>query len=183
MNATMKLGAALLALALLVMPALAASQYQPEASREIAATSQQTPIPSHGGIGTVLLLWVSALGILGTTITYLFPVASTTTAPTAIESSRVPTVVAQVVFVDADTTAALTHNFGIATAAGFAGLQPNIAQGFPQVILDWIATSTVVATIGYTNTSGNVVTLTKASLLGTAGTMFVTISKPHTLCL
>lgn len=160
MNGTKYFGAALIVLAVLAVPALAA----------------------HVDMG-LLLTGALAFGVMGTTVTYLYPVANTTTAPTAIQSSQAPTVVAQVVFVDADTTAAITHNFGIATAAGFAGIQPNIGQGFPEVIPSWIATSTVVATIGYTNTSGNVVTLTKASLLGTAGTLFVTIRKPHTLSL
>lgn len=173
-NATKLFGAALLALALLVVPALAVTDV-------IDHGIEQSQQPVKPGPVTAAFMWIAALGVVGTTITYLFPVSNTTTAPTAAQSSQVPCVVALVNFADADTTAALSHNMGIATAAGFAGDQPNIAQGFPQVLMSWTATSTVAATVSYTNTSGNVVTLTKASLLGTAGTLMVWIRQPNTI--
>lgn len=181
MNASIKFGVALIALALMIVPALAVSQNDVP-SRELQILSQESAAPSQEG-GWRLGLILSLMVLAGTTVTYLYPVASTTTAPTAIQSSQTPTVVGQIAWADADTVALFTHNLGIATAPGFAGKLPAISQGFPEVIMSYIGISTVVGTVSYTNTSGNVITFAKASLLGTAGTLLVTVRSPQTLAL
>src|SRR5690349_11289778 len=69
------------------------------------------------------------------TVTYTYPVAGTV-PPTAVQSSRVPTVTGYVDWAGGGgVTALFTHNLGLATAPGFAGRLPAVSQGFPEVIL------------------------------------------------
>lgn len=152
-------GAALIALAVLAVPALAA----------------------HINIGTVMLLSMS-LGLVGAvTVTYKFPVSSTTTAPTAVQSSQTQVVTGTVNWLESDTIARFTHNLGIATAVGFAGSKPTIAQGFPDVHVLPVGADTVAPVMSFVFTDGNVVTINKGSIAGTGGTLLVAVYRPQSI--
>ena len=153
-----KLGAALLAvLALAILPA--------------AVLLFHVSIPA-------LLITLGA-GIAGVTVTYqgfqtgqAFGGGYTggTTAPTLAQSYQTQAVVAQVSMGDTETTATLTHNMAISTAA-LAALQPYIQW--------YLATpGTAVPILSFALTSGNVVTITKASATGSGGIYTVIVRRP-----
>jgi hypothetical protein len=105
---------------------------------------------------TASLAFYSALAIFGTvTVTYTCPVQGVT-APTAAEAKS--EVRGNVIATsDADTTAVITHNFGLTTA--------QLAAGLPEVTLIPLHTDFYLSTWTVAYTDGDTVTLTK----GTAG--------------
>jgi hypothetical protein len=74
---------------------------------------------------------------------------------------------------DADTTAAITHNFQASTA--------DLAAYFPSIAIYANGSGTAAGTVIATLTSSVVVTLTKSTTAGSAGTYVVQISRPNTL--
>lgn len=160
-----RLGVALVALALIALPAL-------------AVTSQNSEVPggSHA-LGWIISLGLSA-GLVGV-VTYAFPVGGAT-APTQIQSSQIPVVTGTIVFADADTSLLFTHNFGLSTGlpGAFTGGQPGLLSLFPEIGWYQSGVTTVAPVFSFTLTSGNAITFSKTSLLGTGGTIIVAVRRP-----
>jgi hypothetical protein len=116
------------------------------------------------------LAFVSAMGIIGSTVTYLGP-GSGTTAPTTTQAANAQSLAATVNFGDADTTATVTHNFQ-SSAAALAALRPWVqiyaaSAGTAYPALSWaLGANAVVITKGNTTT-------------GSGGTYNVIIQRPH----
>ena len=152
------LGAALLALAILV-PAAAFHLLSLHALAMIGC----------GIAGTATVTWASFQDGSG----YHGGYTGGTTAPTAAQAYTVNSQVIQVLFGDADTTAAVTHNFGV-TSAQLAAFQPYVS--FVAGTLTTPSTGTLaVLTFGWT--SANVLTVSKTSNTGTGGTYVVTVQR------
>jgi hypothetical protein len=123
-----------------------------------------------------MLIGMSLFGIAGTvTVTYAYPVAGTT-PPTLIQSSQVNVVTASVNFADGDTTAPVTHNLAVGTAAP----NPlNTAGLFPEVSVYWSTAGMAFPALAVALTSGNVITLSKGNTAaGSGGTAVVVIRRP-----
>jgi hypothetical protein len=133
------------------------------------------------GMNGHLLAWIAlgTAGIAGTvTTTYKFPVSSTTTAPTGAQASATQLVVAEVNWADSDTTAPITHDFGVGTT----GPSPNTSQYLPEVIITPVSLGTAgLPSLTVVWTSGNVVTIGKGSTAGTGGTFVVYVRRPHSI--
>ncbi len=158
------LGVALVALALMTLPALAVT------SHSLTAVQSMNLLMGVGLIGAVTLTWK-------------FPISGTV-PPTAAQASQVPTQTAVVNWLESDTTFLFTHNMNIATAPGFAGIQPSLASLFPEVIITPMLNSgTVVPNIqvDYSTSTGNVLVFFKGSIAGTGGTLAVTVRRPHSV--
>lgn len=191
-------GAALLALALsLALPALASSHgptVPPNpwdktgvSSHDWGISSQESGAPSHGKgnpfrePGTVLLNIIGLLGLAAAVVvTYKYPVAGTV-PPTAQQAASSNICIAEVAWADIDPTALITHNMGLSTASGFPGGRPGIDQGFPVVSWSASGVSTIAAAVSFANTTGNVVTMTKGSILGNAGTIIVVVDRRQSI--
>lgn len=111
------------------------------------------------------------------TVNYRYLVAgaltATTTAPTATQSFNFNSLLAQVVLSDADTTAALTHNWGL-SATEQSLLYPLVASYVTNI-------GTAGLTFTFTLTDGNTVTLGKASAAGSGCTMVAELLRPNSL--
>lgn len=184
MNVRFKVfGAALLALALsLALPALASSHDSTQSFQELKVSDHGPTLPPDPWVDGVRLLNLIALLGLGAAVvvTYKYPVAGTV-PPTAQQSSGANVIIAEVAWLDADLTALVTHNFGLATAAGFAGGRPGSDQFFPIVTMYNSGVSTIAAPVSVALTSGSVITLTKTSILGTNGTIIVMVDRRQSI--
>jgi len=115
------------------------------------------------------LTFISAMGMIGSTVTYLTP-GSTTTPATAAQAANVQSQAVTVNFGDSDTTATITHNFQASTYA-LALLRPwvqvyAVTAGTAYPALQWaLAANTLVITKGNTTT-------------GSGGTYNVIIQRP-----
>ena len=107
---------------------------------------------------------------MAVTVTYQWPVANTTVAPTAAQSNYL--VNGTFNWADADTIATITHNFGLSTA--------EITALFPvtTLVIDSTNTGTGLqaGTIAISKAT-NTVTLTKPSAAGTGGTWQFSLMK------
>jgi hypothetical protein len=112
-----------------------------------------------------------AMGLIGSTITYLGP-GTGTTPPTTAQAANVQSLAVTVNFGDADTTATVTHNFQ-SSAAALLALRPwvNIyaaAGGTAYPALSWAL-------------GANAVVITKGNATsGSGGTYNVIIQRPWT---
>jgi hypothetical protein len=108
---------------------------------------------------------------MAVTVTYQLPVSGTT-PPTAAQVAAA--VNATVAWADADTTALVTHNFGLSNA--------EITALFPlvDISIDSSSAGTVNGVITTARTS-NVLTLAKASAAGSGGTFIVQLLRSHSL--
>ncbi len=112
---------------------------------------------------------------MAVTVTYTYPVAGTT-APTALQASNANAVVADVVATaDADTTAVVTHNFGLTAA--------QLANGFPLVNEVPTLSQALTAMSGWVNSANaaNTSTFTKLASVGSGNAsaqLRVTIQRP-----
>ena len=108
------------------------------------------------------------------TLTYTWPVTGTT-APTAAQMAAFNTIVATLNWSDTEVSQAITHNWNL-SATELASLFPIV-----QAILKSDSTTTVapVVTVAYTDSS--TVTLGKGTVVGTQGTLVVTLIRPHTI--
>jgi hypothetical protein len=159
MNTKLKIGAVLLALALCILPVAA----------------------FHVNLVTAALM---LCGIAGVTVTYASfqdgsgphqAYTGGTTAPTATQSQTVNAVVVQLTMGDTETTATITHNFGL-TAAQAAALQPYIQWYISSLTTN---TGTWPLFLAFALTNTNVVTVTKATDTGTGGVYTVIIRRPY----
>lgn len=103
-------------------------------------------------------------------VVYQWPVANTTVAPTAAQSNYL--VNGTLSWLDADTTATITHNFGL-SAAEITALFPLVS-----LIIDSTNTGTGLqaGTIAVSK-AANTITLTKVSAAGTGGTWQFALQK------
>lgn len=162
------IGAVLMALFLVVMPVAV--------------------VTHHSQLALALL---SLAGVAGVTITYPYPLAGTTTPPTATQAASTNMVVAQVVLADADTLAVVTHNFGLGTIdfpspnLGGTVQPPTTGQLFPKVTITPLATQAALSFyIPPTVTLGaNTITLGKGSVTGSGSTLAVYIERPFSMLL
>ncbi len=149
-------GAALIACAVLVLPAL-------------VFAGRVSVLDAFN-----VAVWFGLAGAV--TVTYKYPVSSTT-PPTATQSSQVQAVTATINWLEADTTGTITHNFGLQTAT-FPG---NTGQLFPEIIFYPTAGQTVAADYRFVLTDGNVITFHKTAGNGTGGTVHVIVRRPHSV--
>lgn len=107
-------------------------------------------------------------------VTYINP-NSGTFPPTAVQMLPLSRVVATVAFGDADTTCQITHNMNIPTLS--TPTQHGQNSGNPIVIITPIfAAATAIPTLVFARGT-NIVSLTKGSLTGSAGTWEVQIDR------
>lgn len=123
---------------------------------------------------SMIVAWASALALVaGSTVTYVYPVAGAT-APTAIQALAANALTATIQMLGTDTTAVVTHNWGIAAA--------ELARLFPIPILyQSSGQGTVAPVVQIGLTDSNSVTLTKASVTGSQGTFTIVILRPHSM--
>ena len=105
---------------------------------------------------------------MAATVTYQWPVANTTVAPTAAQTAYL--VQGTLAWLDADTTATITHNFGL-SAAEITALFPAV-----ELVYDSTNAGTVNGVISVVSTA-NVLTFAKASAAGTGGTLRFSLQK------
>lgn len=116
------------------------------------------------------------------TVTYGWPVPTgttgfVTTPPTAANSANTKVVLAQIAWVDADTAATVTHNWGMNVTFTFPF--PNTAQNLPEVILNYIAYQTgAPAALSVSAFNSNNIVVSKTNLASTAGTVSVVMRLP-----
>lgn len=158
--------AALIALAVILLPALA------------LATSAALPA-EHGGSGGLLTV-LSLIGLVGVvTVTYNFQPAGThvavssTVAPTASQARHFNSIGVLLEMAEADTTATLTHNWGI-VANERNQYQPWIS---------WYAktSGTALPFLSFDVSATNAVTVTKGAASGASGSFVVLLQRPNTL--
>lgn len=165
MHTKLKLiGAALVALAITLLPALAFT------------------IHSTHAHGIASLLAVLTLGVAGVTVTYAENLNAPrnavgnfiggNTAPTAAQAANLNSLVSTVVFIDTDTTATIIHNWGLNAAQLLAG-QPWISSY-------WSVLGTVPVQVSFAVSNTNVI-ITKASAAGSNGTLVVILENPNSL--
>ena len=158
-------GVALLALLVMVLPALAHKQHW-----NVIRDDWRDPLRMLFGVLT---------DELGASILYAAPTFSAT-APTAAQSSNFPTLVAQITFADGDTTIPFVHNWG-------AVMGPSApTYGYPEINAYWLSQTASPAsfqsslTFGITNT--NQVTINKTSVgVGSGGVLIVNLRRPHSI--
>ena len=108
---------------------------------------------------------------MASSTTYEYPVTGTT-APVA--SGTFAAVTALVTFLDADTTATVTHNFALTAGEN--------TQLFPLVSLIYDSTTSTTLAAPFAVLKGlNTITITKASAAGSGCTLQVQILKPNTM--
>lgn len=107
------------------------------------------------------------------TVTYTYPVAGTT-PPTQLQALGCNAVVATLTWADSEVSAAIVHNFKVSAA--------QLANLFPLVSIVTAAgvTTTLLPTTGYTVawTDSSTITIGKTTVVGTQGTLVVTIFRP-----
>jgi hypothetical protein len=122
-----------------------------------------------------LLLAAGLIGLAGTVVvTYDYPVSGTT-APTVVQTgpNGANMVTATVFMADTDTTATITHNWGLpATAPG---------QLFPVPIFFIQSPGTAEPIISFVLTNTNAVVMNKVSATGSGGTYGVVLLRPHSI--
>lgn len=109
---------------------------------------------------------------MAVTITYKHPVSGTT-APTLAEALAANSLVAELVAADADTTAAIVHNWKLSTA--------ELNKYFPLVGYYVSGAGTANPIVSFALSDSSTVTMTKVSAAGSGGTYVVVLSRPHTL--
>jgi hypothetical protein len=101
------------------------------------------------------------------TVTYTNPVGA---APTAAQALLSNTIVASVVFADADTTATVVHNFNLTAA--------QLALGFPIVSFNFSVAGTLAVNYSVTVGATNVVIAKASTSTGSGSTLAVAIARP-----
>jgi hypothetical protein len=104
------------------------------------------------------------------TVTYAYPVVGIS-PPSVTVSKRNQVLVAQVNFLDADTTAIVTHNWQT-PLSDFSSLFPLIS------FYNATAGTTGNAVLTWAHTDSSNITITKTAGLGTGGTVVVELERP-----
>ena len=131
--------------------------------------------PSH----EQLQVWLQEHGtIKGGTATGTYGYAggvanNSTVAPTTAQAATANLLTCTVQFGDNDTTATITHNWGLSTTENTA-LFPIVSM-----VLSSTPTTALPITLGVLGT--NTVTVLKSSATGSAGTVTVNLQKPHSI--
>jgi hypothetical protein len=116
---------------------------------------------------------------MAVTVTYLCPlsVQGTTTGPTAAQAAAAQELCATVIATaDADTTATITHNWGLSVAS--------LALGHPWIILRETGATSNLSSWYVSSITTNTVVLTKLAATGSGASgaqLTVTLSKPNSL--
>ncbi len=166
-NLRIKLGAVLLALAFMALPAAAASA-------TLHAHSNHIPwglLVSVGTLvgGAVVTTW-SSFAALNPQATYL----GGTTPPTAAQAQQCAQQTVTFSCTDADTTINITHNWGL-SAAQAAAYQPQLIG--PYLLANGTGTTLPAITWSFSNT--NVLQGTKTSIAGSGCTFNVVLRYPN----
>lgn len=170
MKTKYRIGAALLALALCILPVAAFHVRLP-------AVTLMTAVLALGGLafGTVTFTYEDAR-IFGS---YAGNFAGgSAVAPTAAQSQQINALSASVSFTDTDTTFTFTHNWGL-SAAQAAALFPEISWN---IIGSLQAVGTGVCPVLSFNvtSSTNVITVTKLQATGSGNTISMIVRRPAT---
>jgi hypothetical protein len=167
MQTKKKIGAALVLLALAIVPA-AVFWFHVPAIATVITLLAVGPI----GLGTVVVTYqtteVNSAGGPAPGGGY----TGGTIAPTATQMVGINSLVALITYADTDTVITINHNMQI-TALGLSALQPYIRWYFQSLA----ASTNTYPVLSFALTSGNVVTINKVSNTGTAGTLVVQISR------
>ena len=109
-------------------------------------------------------------------VNYKYPVVNTT-GPGTQAMATASMVTAIVSFADADTTAAIVHNFG---AGGEPSYLNDLANLFPLVTIlpNTVTTATTAVAITVTFTDSNTITLAKPQTVSSSGSWTVQIVRP-----
>jgi hypothetical protein len=164
------LGAALMALLVMLLPALAHKQHWNVIREDWRHPLRIVFGVLHEELGVAVVTYISKFGNTGTT-----------TPPTAAEANFLVTQVAQVFLADTDTEAIMVHNWGGALGPSFASF------GFPIVIMNKILGAgaapngpSVATNFTFGLGNSNQVYIEKA--VGAAGgTFLVYLMLPHSL--
>jgi hypothetical protein len=158
--------AALVALAVILLPAL--------------ATANTHALPAESGGHGALIMALSLVGLLGAVVvTYNFQPAGThvavssTVAPTASQARHFNSIGVLVTMAEGDTTATLTHNWGI--VANERG------QYQPWISLYTLTEGTARPVLTFDLSGTNAVVLNKTAVNGTSGSWVVLLQRPNTL--
>lgn len=142
----------------------------------IAATYLAAHFLNHGmefaGIGT---LYFARSGITGGGVL----LNGSATPPTAVQASQIPTLKVQIVFIDANTQATITHNWGLDASAP-TYLDPEIWYWL-QNSTDGAPGATWLPVLTFDLTNTNVVLVNKiagAAATPTGGTYIITLRRP-----
>jgi hypothetical protein len=159
--------AALIALAVILLPAL-------------AYPNTLNAVPAESGGHGALIIALSLVGLLGAvTITYNFQPAGThvavssTTAPTAAQARFFNSIGVLLEMAETDTTGTITHNWEIVANE----------RGQYQPWLSWytLTAGTALPFLSFSVAGTNAVTVTKTSASGTSGSFVVLLQRPNTL--
>jgi hypothetical protein len=107
--------------------------------------------------------------LAGSTIITTWPIAGT--FPTSAQAVNFNTQIYRVVTVDADTTAVLTHNWGISAA--------QLAAFFPLISFYVENIGATFPPVSFALTDSNTVTMTKLATTGSGATLVVTLQRPY----
>jgi hypothetical protein len=147
----------------------------------LAALPALASTPTHH-----VLNWVASVASLGVvfgavTVQYFWPVTTpNTTPPTGTQAALTMVVVALLNWADADTTALITHDYGLGLSA--SGQFPTTGQFFPEVIITPVSLSTAPFSSWTTTWTNSVaITMGKGSIVGSGGTVVVYMRRPHTV--
>jgi hypothetical protein len=129
----------------------------------------------HLGVPAVAAL---LFGVAGYTVTYGYAGAAsnTTTAPTAAQSSMLNLITAQLALGDTETTANITHNWGLPASAP--------SMFFPIVSYVMQANSgaqTAVPALTFSWLNTNVLVVNKLNANLSGGTFILTLMRPHSI--
>ena len=120
-------------------------------------------------VAVLCLGTVSNLFATSCTVTYVWPVAGST-APTAAQAARHNSVVADVAFIDGDTSCVITHNMQLPNATG--------VNGIPKVTWFPTALGSAAGMPFFAFTSATTMTIAKNGTTNTNMTVRVHIERP-----
>lgn len=158
-------GAALLALLVMLLPALAHAQHWRLVREDWRRPLRRLISVLESELGTVTVTYAFLPN--GTTVA-----VSSTTAPTAAQAALLNSITAVVIYPDGDTTATLTHNFAL-TAADVTLNRPWISYYVSNTA------GTAIPVFSVANT--NAVVMTKTSGTSSGSTFVVILQRPHSM--
>lgn len=106
-------------------------------------------------------------------VTYQYPIAATTTAPTVAQMINLSMVTAQLSWADSDTTSTITHSMNVSLAEG--------TQLLPVVVVTIESAGTALPACAVVHTNSISVAVNKLSAAGSGGTYNVVIFRPNTM--
>lgn len=126
--------------------------------------------PVHHTVGYLL---TGLTMLAGTTIIQTFPIAGT--FPTSAQAVGCNTQINRVVMADGDTSATLTHNWGLTAA--------QLAQFLPLISFYVQNPGVSYPVVSFALTDSNTVTMAKTGTTGSGGTYVVALQRPYSATL